>query len=161
MDAEITSAIAPGDQADRGFTLIELLISIAILSVLAVGASLAIPRQGSPFTSDLAKFRTIYHSQRDLAIAGQQTLGLSVTRQNAQVMALGSQGWQTDHTPRKWSGTVTLSSKPFRGLPGPVSTQSPDIVFLPTGQTSAFRITFGTSVQCESDGFAGLTCTTS
>lgn len=147
-------AIAPDIRPDAGFTLIELLVSVAIISVLAVGASLALTRSASPDSSDLAQFRSLYDNQRNLAVSGQQTLGLHISRQTFRSVALRSDGWQDTSKPRVWRGRVALSARPVLGLRGPV----PDIVFLPNGQTAPFRISFGATAQCLSDGFAGLQC---
>lgn len=147
-------AVAQNTRSDAGFTLIELLVSVAIISVLAVGASLALARRSSPSASDLAQFRSSFEHQRALAVAGQQTLGLHITRQDVRSVALRSTGWKTTSQARDWRGPVTLSSRPVVGLPAPL----PDIVFLPSGQSAPFRISFGSDAQCVSDGFARLKC---
>ncbi|WP_170125922.1 prepilin-type N-terminal cleavage/methylation domain-containing protein [Pelagimonas varians] len=149
-------AVAPDTRSDAGFTLIELLVSVAIISVLAVGASLALGRQSAPHFRDLAQFRSSFETQSAMAVAGQQTLGLHITRQTIRSAALRNTGWQPTSKARDWRGPVTLSSRPVNGLPAPL----PDIVFLPTGQSAPFRISFGSAAHCVSDGYAGLQCNT-
>ncbi|WGW05911.1 prepilin-type N-terminal cleavage/methylation domain-containing protein [Tropicibacter oceani] len=148
-------AIGPtSNPQEAGFTLIELLVSVAILSVLAVGASLAVSRGGNGGQSDLALFQTRHETMRQLAITGQQSRGLAITSRGLQPVIRRSDGWQEAGRLQPWRGRVLLSAEPA----GPPGAPMPDIVFLATGQTNRFRIAFGASARCESDGWAGLTC---
>ncbi|MFZ7091506.1 prepilin-type N-terminal cleavage/methylation domain-containing protein [Primorskyibacter sp. 2E233] len=151
MDVAI-SDIPPA--RDAGFTLIELLVSVAIISVLAVGASLAVSRTTDRSESDMALFQTRYETARQLAITGQQSRGLEVTRDGMRGMIRNRNGWQEAGRMQRWRGRVSLSARPS----DPSGSAAPEIVFLATGQTNAFRIAFGSSGRCESDGWAELTC---
>lgn len=146
MDAEVTE-----NATDQGFTLIELLVSVAILSVLAVGASLALSRQTAPQDRDMAVFQTLFDTQRDQAIHSGQPRGLLLSTTSFVSAGLQSNGWQTDTKERDWSGRVSLSAK-LRPA------QTPDIVLLPSGMVTPFRISFGGQNQCDHDGLTGLRC---
>lgn len=75
MDPELEPDSA---SKDAGFTLIELLVSIAVLSVLALGATLALPRGSGSATQDMALFQRQFEQMRQLAITGQSSRGLII-----------------------------------------------------------------------------------
>lgn len=138
-----------------GFSLIELLVVIAIVSILAVGASLAVGRQGD--TGDLARFREVWELQRSLAIEGRGMRGMRLGPKGLQVMiwrmAEAGPVWQAQGGPRAWRGRVVVSSA------RPVPSGEPDIVFLPNGRSSAFSVRFDAdNAGCDTDGWADLTC---
>jgi prepilin-type N-terminal cleavage/methylation domain-containing protein len=136
---------------EAGFSLIELLVVIAVMSVLAVGAVLAVggPRAGG----DLAQFREIWVRERALAIEGRDMRGLTFTAKGVQVVAWRDGGWHDIGGPKRWRGRVAFAA---RGLHPP---GDPDIVFLSSGQSSAFSVRFSVDqADCDSDGWADLTC---
>ncbi|MFW2541365.1 prepilin-type N-terminal cleavage/methylation domain-containing protein [Primorskyibacter sp. 2E107] len=151
MDPAITRHDA---NQDAGFTLIELLVSVAILSILAVGASLALSRGSAARETDMALFQARYETARQLAILGQQSRGLEIGPDGLRGTVRDFSGWQKPGQLQRWRGRVTLSARPSAG-PG---VPAPDIVFLASGQTNAFRVAFGASGTCASDGWSGLTC---
>ncbi|WP_425099666.1 pilus assembly FimT family protein [Tropicibacter sp. S64] len=144
-----------GHPRDAGFTLIELLVSVAILSILSVGASLALSRSDTRREADMALFQLRYDSARQLAILRQQRHGLDIGPEGLRVVTHALTGWQDPGSLTRWRGRVSLSAEPA----GPPGVPAPGIVFLATGQTNAFRIAFGATGRCESDGWTGLTCT--
>lgn len=141
-----------GAQRSAGFSLIEMLVSVAILSVLTVGASLAISR-GDRSEGDLGLFQKRYDTALQLAITGQQSQGLEITARGVQSMMRGLDRWAPSGQRQGWRGRVSL-----RAAPVSLGGNAPDIVFLASGQTNAFRISFGTGAGCESQGWDGLTC---
>lgn len=151
MDGEID----PGGKRAAGFSLIELLVVIAVLAVLAVGVTLSVGRRGEQ--GDMAWFHEAWRTQAALAIEGRDMRGLRIGPTGLQVVArrMGGAGpeWQDMGKPRAWSGRVALAT--VRAVPS----GEPEIVFLPSGQSSAFSLGFsGGGGRCESDGWTGLTC---
>lgn len=150
----------PVPQGDRGVTLIELLVVVAMLAILAVGVSL--PLRGGPdqVTSDVLRFQSVFARSRALAVHGRVPRGLAVTSTGLRLMQPATTGWHTsDHTIR-WQGrglfTATGPGAATRG------TGTPDITFLPNGQTSSFELRLtgrgARSTLCLSDGWTGVTC---
>ncbi|MYM55955.1 prepilin-type N-terminal cleavage/methylation domain-containing protein [Thalassovita mangrovi] len=142
---------------DAGFTLIELLIAVAVMAVLAVGASLT-ALGGAREDSDLARFRAQFDTARMLAITGQQSRGLTISSRGMQPAEHGAEGWSPAGRELRWRGRVALSVPQTARMGG---TGTPDLVFLANGQTTPFRLGFsdgGRVVSCRSDGWTGLTC---
>jgi len=137
-----------------GFTLIELLVAVAILSVLSVGATLAVGRGASEEQTDQARFQQQFERLRQLAVTGQQVRGLKVDARGMFSASYGSSGWKIAEARQRWAGKVILSVLPS-AITG--STSDPQILFLPSGQTTAFSISFG-QARCETDGWEGMTC---
>lgn len=149
-------AVGPGEtgSAQAGFTLIELLVSIAVVAVLAVGASLAATRRGEG-ESDAQRFAQGYAMARQMAVQGQDRRGITVTARGSRGARWRDGAWQDTGRETRWRGPVVFA-------PGPGGTPSgqPEIVFLSNGRSSAFSIRFGGGVgtTCTSDGWTGLTC---
>lgn len=137
-----------------GFTLIELLVCVAILAVLAVAASLALPRGSSPGSRDRALFQSQFEAARQLAVSGGQSRGLAITPQGLQMVQRGAGGWQDPGRLQRWQGSAVFARRGAAAAPG-----APQIQFLANGRTSAFRLSFQDGSTCESDGWAGLSCT--
>lgn len=146
--------------SEAGFTLIELLVVIAILAVLAVGAGLAATQQGTPraVAADLSWFQTRFTTARAMAVTGRSAKGLYVTLREMAVGQADADGWASTGAARRWRSKIVF--QPARQ--SDVELLAPQIVFLPTGQTTAFEITFGATDQrarrCRSNGWNGLTC---
>ncbi len=155
MDTGINGGTGTRTGSDTaGFTLIELLVAVAVLAVLAVGASLVASR-GSAGSSDAQRFAADYASLRQLAVEGQQRRGLSLTPRGSRVARWTAQGWEETGREMRWRGRVAFAAT------GPVlPADHPEIVFLPDGRTNAFSIRFGggAAVTCRSDGWTGLIC---
>lgn len=155
MDGELTAA-GP-DRAQAGFTLIELVVVVAVLAVLAIGAGLAATRAGGPggASADMARFRSAWTTQRDLAIAGQARLGLEVAADGLRRATHGPGGWTIS------SSTLPLTRQPALSA-APAQPGAPDIVFLANGRSTPFDIVFpggtGPAQRCESDGWSELSC---
>lgn len=146
--------------ADAGFTLVELLVVIAILSVLSVGAVLVAGRRDTAAGADAAAFRLAHDRVRGLAIAGQGIRGILVGTDGRRLAERQGTDWRFGGPELPWRGRVRLLSvERERGRPA-----SRQIVFYPDGRTSAFRLVFeggGERVDCQSDGWTGLRCTSS
>ncbi|TCK99862.1 type II secretion system protein H [Shimia isoporae] len=146
--------------ADAGVSLIELLVVVAVLSVLAVGISLPLRNDGNNAPSDAARFQSLFENSRTLAIHKQQLRGLRIEPRGVALMARTQGGWEQSSQIIRWRGRVA-----FQNL-GPIgagqSFDSPEVTFLPNGQTTAFQIRFFSSesgsASCESDGWAEVTC---
>ncbi|RDD64031.1 prepilin-type N-terminal cleavage/methylation domain-containing protein [Thalassococcus profundi] len=147
--------IGPGSDPDTaGFTLIELLVAVAVLAVLAVGASLAATR-GSGGAEDAQRFADRFAALRQLAVQGQSPRGLQITPRGLRMVSRRDGVWQEDGQEVRWRGRVG-----FAPQEPPGSGDAPEIVFLSNGRTSAFSIRFGSGAGqlCRSDGWTGLTC---
>lgn len=166
MDPELEP---DSDRNDAGFTLIELLVSIAVLSVLALGATLALPRGSTPATQDMALFQRQFEQMRQLAITGQSSRGLIIEPEGLRLAsrqasnqanhqasnqisiqvgqggydpALGQdQAWQISPRQQRWQGRVQFVPLHSQGGAA-ASSGRPDIQFLADGRSSAFRIRF-------------------
>jgi type II secretion system protein H len=140
---------------NAGFSLIELTVVVAILSILSVSVSLTL--RGRPATADATKFTRAYDLARSKAIHSGQRHGLVVARQSfSAAHFLGGQ-WETSAQEQAFDGAATV-----RVVNAPVS-DAPTLVFLPTGQTTAFEIDFSTAQNrqtCRTDGWAPLSCST-
>ncbi|WP_323783834.1 prepilin-type N-terminal cleavage/methylation domain-containing protein [Thalassovita sp.] len=151
------SSTAPQRVPEAGFTLIELLITVAIMAILAVGVSLSAAR-GPKERSDLALFRDQFNTARAMAIAGGQSRGLQLGPRGLQLAERTATGWQISDQVLRWRGRVSLRV-PFDTDAG--GRDTPDLVVLATGQTTAFDISFadrGRVESCRSDGWTGLIC---
>lgn len=153
MDPAIEPDRASAPAAEVGFTLIELLVCVAILAVLAVAASLALPRGSSPGSRDRALFQTQFEAARQLAVSGGQSRGLKITPQGLQLVQRGPEGWQDPGRLQRWQGRAGFARRGTVPAPG-----APQILFLANGRTSAFRLSFADGSACESDGWTGLRC---
>ena len=150
MDTRIDTTVTK----QAGFSLIELLVVIAVLSVLAVGASLAATRAPGR-TDDADRFARIFAQLRQLSVQGQQWRGLNIRPRGHQMAGRSDGQWLDSGRETRWRGQVTFATD------GPIAgDNSPEIVFLPNGRTSAFSIRFGAGAGtlCQSDGWTGLIC---
>ncbi|WP_375257066.1 type II secretion system protein [Citreimonas sp.] len=139
--------------AQAGFTLVETLVVAAILSVLAVGATLVVNRAGAG--SDAARFARVFADTRHRAVVGQQALALVPGPGGLGLLRQGAEGWSADSAEQPWRGRVVLAGGTSLGA----GTQA--VVLLPTGQTSAFSLRFtgsGDAIECRTDGWADLAC---
>lgn len=166
---------------EAGFTLIELLVSIAVLAVLALGATLALPRSSPPVDSDLALFQRQFELMRQLAITSQSSRGLVITAEGLRLAQIHSpqqgqstattshQDWRISPRPQRWRGRVQFVAQQTQA--GTRRAQGrPDIQFLADGRSSAFSIHFSQGsgalrqgggarqASCRSDGRTGLIC---
>ncbi|MBE1291299.1 MAG: prepilin-type N-terminal cleavage/methylation domain-containing protein [Rhodobacteraceae bacterium] len=139
-----------------GFTLIEALVVTAVLSVLAVGLTLG---SGAQSPDDQARFEQRFETAQALAMQGRQTRGFFVTEERLRQAVLTAEGWLPLGEGLRWHGAVGFSAdRPSFGS----AEERPDIILLPTGQTTVFTIDFAGTGQgsrwCESDGWRGVQC---
>jgi hypothetical protein len=79
--------------------------------------------------------------------------GLVLTPEGRRQALWRDGGWQISERLQPWRGRVSYLAGDGEQLrPG-----RPNLIFLPNGQTSAFRIQLG-GRQCRSDGWTGLAC---
>lgn len=142
----------PEQLGQAGVTLIELVIVVAVMASLAAGVSLVAGRGVAPGESDLSRFVRTYDQNRSLAVLERRVRGLFLEPDGSR-QALKRDGiWGEPGRLQRWTGWVSYLVEGVR--PG---RNVPDLLFLPSGQTSAFVITFGAR-QCRSDGWTGLRC---
>ncbi len=139
----------------RGFTLIELMIAVAVLSVLAVGATLVLARSNNSQGSEQALFLKTHDTLRALAIAAQHVTGLRVEPRGMYTGQYGPDGWDMAANRITWARRVDLNL-PTSQLPR--NRQDSQILYLPNGQSTPFTVLFGDGVQCRNDGWGPLTC---
>lgn len=143
---------------DTGTTLVELLVVVAILAVLGVGVSLMAVRapQAAP-QQDQTRFRTTFTRLQDLSVQGQAVHGLQVSASGWQAMRRDGDGWQPLGQPQRWQGRALLSGGTRAYAPG-----GPQIVLLPSGQSTPFDIRFAAGADraraCRGTGWDGVTC---
>jgi type II secretion system protein H len=142
-----------GGSNNAGFSLIELTVVVAILSVLSVSVSLALRER--PTTTDATRFARAYELAKSQAIHSGARHGLSMTRTTFSSGTFRDGAWQSAAQAQSFDGTATLR---LASAPDP---EGPTLVFLPTGQTTAFELDL-TATQnrqtCRTDGWAPLTC---
>ncbi|PCJ04067.1 MAG: hypothetical protein COB16_11540 [Rhodobacteraceae bacterium] len=143
---------APFHASDAGVTLIELVVVVAVMASLVLGVTLTRGLGGASGESDLMSFRATYDQARSLAVHGQVQRGLALSAKGRRIAWWRGDGWQISEQLMPWRGRVSYQ------IEGPSAAQeTPDIIFLPNGQTSAFSIQFE-SISCRSDGWTGLIC---
>lgn len=139
----------------HGFSLIELLVVVAIIAVLSVGVTLTVGRSDKVPTKDMALFQKLHERQRSLAITGQHIRALKVLPRGVYSARYQPDGWFLSDTLISWSGRALLSTRPSAQRIGP---DDPQILFLPTGQVTAFSIAFSEGGRCETNGWGALKC---
>ncbi|MBY6092511.1 GspH/FimT family pseudopilin [Maritimibacter alkaliphilus] len=124
--------------------MIELLVVVTIMAVLASGVSLVSARGTSTAQADVARFQRLFTQARDRALITGQTQGLYLTGNGLKwagsVPGSAGRNWQPVGRGQTWQGTVRFAPRET-----PVSSAGgglPDILFLSTGQSSAFEATF-------------------
>lgn len=147
-------AVNPGSNSptDAGVTLIELVVVVAVMASLGLGVVLTVGRGETRGDSDLIAFQTAYDQGRSLAIHGQIRRGLLLRATGRRLATWRAGGWQLSQQLQPWRGPVSYQ------VEGPQAQRdTPNIVFLPNGRTSAFSIQFD-QITCRSDGWTGLIC---
>lgn len=140
------------DPSTAGFSLVELVVVVAILSVLAVGASLvAVSRDREP--ADIHILTQSFERVRSAAVQSRQTQGLRLTPQGIAVFDRRDGDWVARGTERRWRGRVQVSTDlPRQGRDGP------NVVLLANGTVSGFAVNFAQGARCVLDRARGLTC---
>lgn len=155
------------DRPDHGVTLIEVLIAVAVLSVLAVGASLSVrsgsasgPNGGGRAAQDQQMFLDHLEDSRRLAVLSRQQLGLSIRPAGLARLERSPAGWR-QVAQLGWHGRSEVRLQGRSGAAGS-SVVVPDIVILPDGQITGFSVGFygpnGLWGRCTGAGLAEVRC---
>ncbi|MBY5974326.1 prepilin-type N-terminal cleavage/methylation domain-containing protein [Ferrimonas balearica] len=149
-------------KAAQGFSLIEVLIVIAVVSILAVGATLAIGRRERGPESDLTAFLSTLEHLSTRAVLTGRTQALEIGTESflparQAIDAVGEATWVAAGPSRHLTGTLRV----FPGL----GTQSQDgtsrILLLPDQRTSLFDVEFVSDTDswtCHANGWAPPDC---
>lgn len=145
--------------SSAGFSLVELMIVVAILSVLSLGATLAIGMRDRNAGSDATVLRQTYIALRDEAILSKAPRALEISDRSLTRMTRSAEGeWQAEGHEISLDGTAFAT----RGY-GAETTSAGDlrVVLLTDGRSSAFevRLSQGKNLwHCAADGWGTLTC---
>lgn len=154
--------LARSNHSEEGFSLIELVVVVAVLSVLAVGASLA-AGQRSGGQSDLRTFTQEFELTRALAVQGRQVRGMRVTPQGFALSRLENGEWVPQGSLRRWRDAVSVQTglRPEGGIAG-TGPNNPNIVILPNGTGTVFSISFRSGrsamLRCAREEAGALVC---
>lgn len=144
-----------GSKGAAGFTLLEMLVALTIVSVLAVGAVLALGRAGDAEDRDMQALRTLWQDTWALAVTGQQGRGFDLTAEGLELWWQTAGGWQSQGLVHRWQG----GGARFVGPLLPVS-ERPRLRIAVDGAATPFVIEgVGRAWRCEGDGWRALTCT--
>ncbi|MEO0372281.1 MAG: prepilin-type N-terminal cleavage/methylation domain-containing protein [Pseudomonadota bacterium] len=139
-----------------GFTLIEVVVVVAVLSVLAIGASLATVTRDRP-PGDHRVFTQTFERAEALAMGARHKQGLLVNSQGIARFSMQDGVWAPLGQTRNWRGSVRVRSDLRQQ-----GARDPNIVILPNGEVSMFEVRFGRpssdQTRCAHDGFTGLIC---
>jgi prepilin-type N-terminal cleavage/methylation domain-containing protein len=140
-----------------GFSLVEMLVVIAVVSVLAVGATLPLARSSATTGSESAALVETVRRVRDLSILSDATHAISID----------GDGWRTERIiPGAGQRTVPGFAHELRsGLTAlgrdAAETEAVRMVILPDGTSTPVRLQFhgnGGPVICDGTGGGDLTC---
>ena len=115
-----------------GFSLVEMLVVVAILSVLAVSATLPFSRSRSGVGADAAA----------LVQAADRLRVLAMVSDRPRALAIGAEGWQAE-TRRDGGWSAEGAPRAFAAARAALPAEGPArLVFLPDGRASgaAFRL---------------------
>ena len=146
-------------RGEAGFSLLELMAVVAILSVLTVGAMLALGRPAPGPGRDAATLETLFREMRQIAVQGQRPVGLDLTQQGWRRADPVPGGWTRAGREVAWAGPVGIVALPPAPRPG--SAEPPTVIFLRDGRVTPVTLQLGpsgTGVACATDGFAPFRC---
>jgi len=147
-----------------GFSLIELVVVVAILSFLTVTASLTVGQRGEGGQADATFLQNQFEQLRSAAVYSQIVRGLKISPTGMQIVEFDPEDgrWKDVGREFKWRGRLSLRLKHKQGGNYLVKRpDEPDVVFLTSGQTTAFTAAFTGGQDnrvCQTDGWTGLNC---
>ncbi len=152
MDPAVKQA---GGGREAGVTLIELLIVLAVLATVAVAGTLAVGRADLGTRSDQQRFEAQFAAARSLAVHSGRARGLALDPAGLSLAAFDGARWQVSDRVLRFDRRVAFFPDVAFVPPG-----TPEIVFLPDGRATAFRLQLGgpDGALCTSDGWSALTC---
>jgi prepilin-type N-terminal cleavage/methylation domain-containing protein len=148
-----------------GFTLVELLIVVAVLALLSVGAGFSTGRVAAGRAGDAARFAALHERLREAAVFERRPAALSLEAGGWRRLtpdADSPTGWRAAGETGRFRGETRFAGEGGTlGRPGADALEQPDLVFLPGGASTPFRVSFISGdgvIRCDSDGWTGLSC---
>lgn len=146
-----------------GFTLVEMLVVVAILSVLAIGASLSATRVSPSLPGPLV-WQQACRDARDRAVLSGHESAMYLYSDHWEAARRGPGGtWQPDGAASPWNGRARLIGRSLVPRKEQDADTRVSVIFLPDGRMSALDLRVsdavdGSNWRCRTDGVGPLDC---